>query len=176
MWKKPLESCGRRTASTRSSSGPEFALAPAISIDVAVMEPTDRGAVVSLDAGWNDVGSWESLWELSEQDPRGNVQVGDVVALDSADNYLRSEGPADRGHRHRGPGRGCHPDMRSWSFPATEPRTSRAWSRCSKVRAKAEEEAVDLLQPTRRNFSSRSWPAGHRRRDRLRPAQARGVR
>ena len=73
--------------------GPEFALAPAISIDVAVMEPTDRGAVVFLDAGWTDVGSWESLWKLSEQDPRGNVQVGNVVALDSGHNYLRSDGP-----------------------------------------------------------------------------------
>ena len=73
--------------------GPEFALAPSVSIDVAVMEPTDRGAVVFLDAGWSDVGSWESLWKLSEQDSRGNVQVGDVVAIDSGHNYLRSEGP-----------------------------------------------------------------------------------
>jgi mannose-1-phosphate guanylyltransferase len=57
------------------------------------MEPTDRGAVVSLDAGWNDVGSWESLWELSEQDPTGNVIIGEVVALESSRNYLRSDGP-----------------------------------------------------------------------------------
>jgi len=77
----------------RVELGPEFAMAPDLSIDVAVMEPTDRGAVVSLDAGWNDVGSWESLWELSEQDFAGNVSSGEVVAIESSDNYLRSEGP-----------------------------------------------------------------------------------
>ena len=57
------------------------------------MERTDRGAVVPLDAGWNDVGSWESLWELGDHDADGNVAVGDVVTLDASHNYLRSEGP-----------------------------------------------------------------------------------
>ena len=82
-----------RSHGNRIELGPEFASAPMLSIDVAVMEPTARGAVVSLDAGWSDVGSWESLWELSERDHAGNVEVGDVMVLDSTDNYLRSEGP-----------------------------------------------------------------------------------
>ena len=86
-------STGNQIESWRIELGHEFASAPGLSIDVAVMEPTDRGAVVLLDAGWNDVGSWESLWELSEQDPTGNVNVGDVVALESSRNYLRSDGP-----------------------------------------------------------------------------------
>ena len=73
--------------------GPEFESAPALPIDTAVMERTNRGAVVSLDAGWNDVGSWESLWELGDHDADGNVVVGDVVTLDASRNYLRSEGP-----------------------------------------------------------------------------------
>lgn len=73
--------------------GPEFASAPAMPIDTAVMEPTDRGAVVSLNAGWNDVGSWDSLWELSDHDADGNVVIGEVVTLDASRNYLRSEGP-----------------------------------------------------------------------------------
>jgi mannose-1-phosphate guanylyltransferase len=73
--------------------GPEFGEAPARPIDVAVMEPTDRAAVVPLDAGWSDVGSWESLWELGNRDQKGNVVVGDVLSLDATDNYLRSEGP-----------------------------------------------------------------------------------
>lgn len=84
---------GNARESGRLDLGPEFADAPAVSIDVAIMEPTDRGAVVLLDAGWSDVGSWESLWELSEQDPAGNVEIGEVVALESSRNYLRSEGP-----------------------------------------------------------------------------------
>ena len=77
----------------RIELGPEFGEAPARPIDVAVMEPTDRAAVVPLDAGWSDVGSWESLWELGDRDRRGNVVVGDVVGLDATNNYLRSEGP-----------------------------------------------------------------------------------
>ena len=86
-------STGNQNDSWRIELGAEFADAPNLSIDVAVMEPTDRGAVVLLDAGWNDVGSWESLWELSEQDPTGNVEIGEVVALESSRNYLRSDGP-----------------------------------------------------------------------------------
>lgn len=91
----PVEESLRSAVTTgnRTLLGPEFAAAPGVSIDVAVMEPTDRGAVVLLDAGWSDVGSWESLWELSEQDLTGNVTLGDVVALESSRNYLRSEGP-----------------------------------------------------------------------------------
>ncbi len=81
------------STNNRVALGPEFAAAPDVSIDVAVMEPTDRSAVVSLDAGWNDVGSWESLWDLSEKDLTGNVNIGEVVALESSRNYLRSEGP-----------------------------------------------------------------------------------
>ena len=73
--------------------GPEFESAPALPIDTAVMERTNQGAVVSLDAGWNDVGSWESLWELGDHDADSNVAVGDVVTLDASRNYLRSEGP-----------------------------------------------------------------------------------
>jgi mannose-1-phosphate guanylyltransferase/mannose-6-phosphate isomerase len=90
-----VEESLRSSASTenRIELGAEFADAPNLSIDVAVMEPTERGAVVLLDAGWNDVGSWESLWELSEQDPTGNVEIGEVVALESSRNYLRSDGP-----------------------------------------------------------------------------------
>jgi mannose-1-phosphate guanylyltransferase/mannose-6-phosphate isomerase len=90
-----VEGSLRSSVSTenRVELGPEFADAPDVSIDVAVMEPTERGAVVLLDAGWSDVGSWESLWELSEQDPTGNVTIGDVVALESSRNYLRSDGP-----------------------------------------------------------------------------------
>jgi len=86
-------STGNQMDSWRIELGHEFASAPDVSVDVAVMQPTDRGAVVFLDAGWNDVGSWESLWELSEQDPTGNVDIGDVVALESSRNYLRSDGP-----------------------------------------------------------------------------------
>ncbi|HUO46812.1 MAG TPA: sugar phosphate nucleotidyltransferase [Acidimicrobiia bacterium] len=73
--------------------GDEFAAAPSISLDVAVMERTDRGLVIALDAGWSDAGSWESLYELGSKDERGNVLIGDVLTDDLAASYVRSEGP-----------------------------------------------------------------------------------
>ena len=63
------------------------------SIDYAVMEHTDKAAVVPADMGWNDVGSWTALWDDGAKDGSGNVLVGDVLALDSTRSYLRSEGP-----------------------------------------------------------------------------------
>ena len=69
-----------------------FEQSPSDSIDYAVMEHTDDGVVIPLDAGWNDVGSWSALWEIGEKDEAGNVTMGDVLALDSKNCYLRSEG------------------------------------------------------------------------------------
>lgn len=63
------------------------------SIDYAVMEHTDKAAVVPADIGWNDVGSWTALWDEGAKDGSDNVIVGDVLALDSTRSYLRSEGP-----------------------------------------------------------------------------------
>jgi len=63
------------------------------SIDYAVMEHTDKAAVVPADIGWNDVGSWTALWDDGAKDGSDNVLVGDVLALDSTRSYLRSEGP-----------------------------------------------------------------------------------
>lgn len=68
-----------------------FAHCPSDSIDYAVMEKTDRAAVVPLDAGWSDVGSWSALWELADKDSQGNACQGKVLALDSRNCYLRGE-------------------------------------------------------------------------------------
>jgi mannose-1-phosphate guanylyltransferase/mannose-6-phosphate isomerase len=57
----------------------EFSKNPDISIDYAVMEQTEKAAVVPMDAGWSDVGSWKALWEVGEQDENGNVTSGDVL-------------------------------------------------------------------------------------------------
>jgi len=61
------------------------------SIDYAVMEKTSRAAVVPLSAGWSDVGSWSSLLDVSDQDANGNVLMGDVIAVDCANSYVRAE-------------------------------------------------------------------------------------
>ena len=70
-----------------------FKASPSISIDYAVMEKAERCAVVPVDIGWTDVGSWSALWEIAGQDEAANGLSGDVVAIDTKGSYLRSEGP-----------------------------------------------------------------------------------
>ena len=68
-----------------------FSLCKSESIDYAVMEKTDKGVVISLDAGWSDVGSWSSLWEIDKKNEDYNVIHGDVIAHNSINNYIYSE-------------------------------------------------------------------------------------
>ncbi len=67
-----------------------FKKCPNISIDFSIMEKSNKGTVLPLDAGWSDIGSWESLWENSEKDNNGNVVKGRVVNLLSNNSYLSS--------------------------------------------------------------------------------------
>ncbi|MEZ0374730.1 MAG: mannose-1-phosphate guanylyltransferase/mannose-6-phosphate isomerase [Candidatus Sericytochromatia bacterium] len=69
-----------------------FAACPARSIDYAVMEHTSRGAVLALDAGWSDVGSWGALKALYPSDAAGNACQGDVLTHQASGNLLRSSG------------------------------------------------------------------------------------
>ena len=62
-----------------------------VSIDVAVMEKTSRGIVVPLDAGWSDIGSWESVWENSNKNLEGNHTKGKVILENTKNSYIRSE-------------------------------------------------------------------------------------
>lgn len=68
-----------------------FMACPDESIDYAVMEKTASAIVVPLDAGWNDVGAWSSLWEISVKDSHGNVHQGDVLSTASNNNYIFAE-------------------------------------------------------------------------------------
>ncbi len=73
-----------------------FEACPSDSIDYAVMERISgkgglKSSVISLDAGWSDLGSWSSLWNVAERDGSGNMIQGDVCAIDSRDNVLISE-------------------------------------------------------------------------------------
>ncbi|MGH8355824.1 MAG: mannose-1-phosphate guanylyltransferase/mannose-6-phosphate isomerase [Pseudomonas sp.] len=69
-----------------------FACCPDNSIDYAVLEKTQRACVVPLAAGWNDVGSWSSIWDVHEKDGDGNVLKGDVVAYDSRNCLVHGNG------------------------------------------------------------------------------------
>lgn len=68
-----------------------FAACPEQSIDYAVMERTSEAAMVPLDAGWSDVGSWSALWDVSAKSPEGNVLKGDVLQQDTRNTYVHSE-------------------------------------------------------------------------------------
>ena len=69
-----------------------FAASPAESIDYAVMEQTDKAVVIPVSMAWSDIGSWTSLWAHSEHDEAGNAKLGDVLAIDARNCYLRAEG------------------------------------------------------------------------------------
>ena len=60
-------------------------------IDKAVMERSQRVAMVPCDPGWSDVGSWHALWELMDKDEAGNAIQGDTLLIDARDNLVRSE-------------------------------------------------------------------------------------
>jgi mannose-1-phosphate guanylyltransferase/mannose-6-phosphate isomerase len=64
---------------------------PNISVDYAVMERTAAAAMLPADLGWNDVGSWSSLWEISPQDERGNYHHGEAILEDTSGCYVHSE-------------------------------------------------------------------------------------
>jgi mannose-1-phosphate guanylyltransferase/mannose-6-phosphate isomerase len=80
-----------RESGTVRFSPPLYEAIPAAPIDTAVMERSERVAVIPLDPGWSDVGSWLKLWQVSEHDSAGNTALGDVVVEDSRDCMLRSE-------------------------------------------------------------------------------------
>ncbi|MCS3747448.1 mannose-1-phosphate guanylyltransferase/mannose-6-phosphate isomerase [Xanthomonas sp. 3793] len=78
---------GKRDADFTRLDKDAFAASPSDSIDYAVMEKTADAVVVPLDAGWNDVGSWSSLLDVSEQDAHGNAHHGDVIQVDCRNTY-----------------------------------------------------------------------------------------
>jgi len=69
-----------------------FSASPADSIDYAVMERTDSGAMVRASMHWSDVGSWSALWEIGEKDKSGNVVRGDVALRDAVSCYVHAGG------------------------------------------------------------------------------------
>jgi len=92
-----LEACktaheqGHRDADFYRINAQAFRSCQSNSIDYAVMEETDKAAVVVLDAGWSDIGAWSSLWEASTHDAQGNVVQGDVYMHETQNALLISQ-------------------------------------------------------------------------------------
>ena len=68
-----------------------YATMPDLSIDYGLLEMADKVAVVPVDMGWSDLGSWEAIYQQRDKDAQGNMQCGDVLAIDSRENLLWSE-------------------------------------------------------------------------------------
>ncbi len=96
---KMLASCEQAVAKGRGDMDffrleeAAFESSPAQSIDYAIMEKTSHAAVVPVDMGWSDVGSWQSLWDISTKTDTGNATMGDVMLERVKNSYLRSDGP-----------------------------------------------------------------------------------
>jgi mannose-1-phosphate guanylyltransferase/mannose-6-phosphate isomerase len=92
-----LEACRRALAEGAADldffrlGAEAFGAAPSLSIDYAVMEHTERAAVIPVDMGWSDIGAWDALWQIGEKDADGNRLEGDVVVRDVRDSYIRAE-------------------------------------------------------------------------------------
>lgn len=69
-----------------------FEASPSISVDYAVMELSDRVAVVPMSCGWSDLGSWDALAQIGEKDSHGNVFIGDVRADGCSGNLVSASG------------------------------------------------------------------------------------
>ena len=68
-----------------------FEQSPDDSIDYAVMERADNVVVVPMAAGWSDVGSWSSLWEIADKDEDNNTHIGEVISINSRDTLVHSQ-------------------------------------------------------------------------------------
>ncbi|MBU25807.1 MAG: mannose-1-phosphate guanylyltransferase/mannose-6-phosphate isomerase [Gammaproteobacteria bacterium] len=92
-----FKTCAAATQSVKSDSdftridAQIFEGCPENSVDYAVMEKTKEAVVMPMDPGWNDIGSWASLWDVSQKDDDCNAIVGDVILKDTTDSYIRSE-------------------------------------------------------------------------------------
>ncbi|MDI6802120.1 MAG: mannose-1-phosphate guanylyltransferase/mannose-6-phosphate isomerase [Thermodesulfovibrionales bacterium] len=65
-----------------------FSNLPDISIDYAVMEKSERMAMLPIELFWSDIGSWDSLFDLLDKDERGNVKTGDIVSVDTKNTLI----------------------------------------------------------------------------------------
>lgn len=81
----------RAAGTFQQAVGKHFSSMPSISIDYGVLEKSGQVALIPCDIGWNDVGSWQAVHEISAQDENGNVLQGNVIALGCENSLIRAE-------------------------------------------------------------------------------------
>lgn len=81
----------RTTVTFQKAVEEHFAAMPSISIDYGVLEKSSRVSLIPCDIGWNDVGSWQAVHEISNKDENGNALQGNVIALGCKNSLVRAE-------------------------------------------------------------------------------------
>jgi len=101
LWRPDIATATRAAWAARSTDAKfvrpgkaEFAAVPSESVDYAVMEKCPGSAfdirMVALDAGWNDLGAWEAVWQVAPKDAQGNASVGDAIVKDSSNTLVHA--------------------------------------------------------------------------------------
>ena len=80
---------GRQDADFLRLDDVSFRTSPNLSVDYAIMEKVKNAGILPVDFGWDDIGSWASLWSLGDKDPAGNVVSGNVMLRDVKDSYIQ---------------------------------------------------------------------------------------
>ena len=80
-----------QNTNTKVLNREDYEACPSDSIDFAIMEKSNDVCVVPLKIEWNDIGSWEALWNMTEQDSQGNSSQGDVILSNSKNSFVRAE-------------------------------------------------------------------------------------
>ena len=62
-----------------------------VPVDIGIMERADNGVVVPINIDWNDIGSWQAVYDMVPKDENGNYFTGNIISLNSEDNYVLSE-------------------------------------------------------------------------------------
>ncbi|MBL8352200.1 MAG: mannose-1-phosphate guanylyltransferase/mannose-6-phosphate isomerase [Burkholderiaceae bacterium] len=100
-WRPDIAAATRAAWAARSTDAKfvrpgkaEFTAVPSESVDYAVMEkcPGSRFEIrmVALDAGWNDLGAWDAVWQVAQKDADGNASVGDAIVKDSHNTLVHA--------------------------------------------------------------------------------------
>lgn len=90
-FKRHLPQMNKLLAGSFKEMVANFDKMPDISIDYAVMEKSKEVVLQPLNLYWNDIGSWDSLYEILEKDKAGNVKMGDVITIDTSKSLIISE-------------------------------------------------------------------------------------
>lgn len=86
-----IVAASRSTGTFQQAVEKYFSNMPSISIDYGVLEKSSRVSLIPCEIGWNDVGSWQAVHEISSQNKDGNALQGNVVALDCKNSLIRAE-------------------------------------------------------------------------------------